>query len=397
MASRAANWEIIRPITRIGKLNKYLEIPAFTEPCGLTRASLFIPNSDTGIFETLTGTPSFASYTLECWAYLNGAQGYENGGLIWAYNSDILANYLAIRCDTDGFRIDSGGLWQPSIIPPIYEWVHLAISRQASGADAILKFYINGELRASTTALGTDNTAGTNWIWYLGSFGATDFKGYIGDARFWNSIRTPDEIKFAYKKYIGNGYADLLEHQRCIDTISASQMQGVGQYAGIMEKDELLSSISTDQYPPIDYGVSFFPLKFVVVADKKHSLKYPIVLPEAANFGLTISWLDSSSRLHRRLLAVPTDRVIDMAPYPAKYSGEKLPLTYNIEVWNLEGESTVTLSEAVQINTSIKTDPTSSIDTTQQVAATPTKVTAIWEPFPLTGFPLFFDNEQNNW
>ena len=67
----------------------------------------------------------------------------------------------------------------------------------------------------------------------------------------------------------------------------------------------------------------------------------------------------------------------------------------NLELWNIDGEATCVLPSDLTLYISYCTNPTTSYDKTHQAAiAAPTVDTTLAEGFPLTPFPLQFNEQQ---
>jgi len=106
-----------------------------------------------------------------------------------------------------------------------------------------------------------------------------------------------------------------------------------------------------------------------------------------------VRWTDEDNVIQRRRLNDMEG--VDIAPFPEKYAGETLPLTYVFECWNVDGASSITLSTDLVIYTSLTSQPTSDTDHVNVVAVTnPTIDTTLGEPFPVTDFPLEFNTQQ---
>jgi hypothetical protein len=144
-------------------------------------------------------------------------------------------------------------------------------------------------------------------------------------------------------------------------------------------------------------GGSFVAALFSVTATEAFSLKFPVTPPTNANFGMVVAYTDDNGDFQHRLLFSPEVGELTINPPIVDYAGEKLPTSFNIEIWNVDGNPTVDMSAALTLNTSVLTDPTSSVDQTKLALTTPTKSIDIYEPFPLAGFPLTFDNAATDW
>ena len=79
---------------------------------------------------------------------------------------------------------------------PLGQWVHVAMSANATG----LKIYLNGTLSGSTgTAYGSPNTSS---VLYLGRYGTGNerFNGNLDDARIYNRALSANEILAIYQQ-----------------------------------------------------------------------------------------------------------------------------------------------------------------------------------------------------
>jgi hypothetical protein len=149
--------------------------------------------------------------------------------------------------------------------------------------------------------------------------------------------------------------------------------------------------ITTDG-APLRYGASFVCNQFSCTVGQNSSIIYPIRdVPDDVDFMLCVAWEDDSGNTQRRRLWDMDG--VDINPMPAAYRGETLPTTFFLEVWNIDGNATATLSETITIYSSITSDPVDATDRTNTSLLTPTQSSALADPFPM-GFPSSFDTQQ---
>jgi len=86
----------------------------------------------------------------------------------------------------------------------------------------------------------------------------------------------------------------------------------------------------------------------------------------------------------------------DVNPIPVTYRGQRLPSTVTLEIWNIDGNTTVDLEDALEMLTSILHVVTSPLTTTRtsDLSTELSINTLLAEPFPLTPFPLTFATQQ---
>ena len=407
MGPRASNWSVIRPFSRVGKLNKTLTIPAFSTRCGLNNLSLYTGESDVMAGAGALTLDISTAFTYEAWikCYSRPVGTYR---FIVGYGSNagndtyscIRLNGQYLECQVFIATVET--LVTSTTLLPQNEWVHVAATFDNTAIT--LSLYINGQLDLAQAVVGPiDNVLLFNSLHLLRNYAVAPngdyFRGSFGMASVRNICLTAEQVAYQYNKVRNTIAADTIDDDVIAywtiiplyikEWVSSTNTPCTGLLYPTSE-------IIKDFYE-LKYGGSFIPILFTVVADVEHSLKFPIERPTGTNFGLQVSWLDDSGILQRRKLFDPESGSIDQSPNIADYNGEKLPLTYTLEVWNKDGYESVDMTSALTFDTSILTNPTFSTDHAKVVLATPAQRTLLYEPFPLTGFPLAFDNAQTNW
>jgi len=236
---RIQNWQVLRPVAKVGRLNKYIDVPAFSEQCFRPNVSLDVTAlQDAIISAPNTSYSGHTGFTFECWI--------KNVSPIASQEQTICRNRRSIG-GNDQWRLsiidsklvfiwlDAISLTEISVtsidLLPHGEWCHVAVSW--SSAEVIL--YINGLLSTRFYGDGTDfyvdgllvaNIAegvdlyvdgvqvlagqvltmaqSINGI-YLISFGSSEtltdlFVGYLAEVRYWGTVQTDENILYKYNK-----------------------------------------------------------------------------------------------------------------------------------------------------------------------------------------------------
>ncbi|MBK8700987.1 MAG: T9SS type A sorting domain-containing protein [Saprospiraceae bacterium] len=124
-------------------------------------------------------------------------QGDVGGFILWSDNYQGLLPVTNIITTTGRYPMSSKFKMKVDV------WNHLAVTYDKNGGAQNFRLYLNGELAASTTAVGDIVTPDVSWI--LGSWGDTyyreSFQGQMDELRFWNKARSGEEIRAAlYQK-----------------------------------------------------------------------------------------------------------------------------------------------------------------------------------------------------
>jgi hypothetical protein len=399
---RIRAWGTKRPIIKIGKLNSTITVPAFSEDCGFALAS----NYFNGFYDTPAGFESASpvdatNATFEAWvkvfADATNITNYaftieENDGSVARVQLGIRNGYLYYR-EWNG-AVD--GYTEVVTTYPIShgEWTHIAVSRSATE----IAYYINGELQGTTARSGETLGALVQERFRLAhsKMGALTFVGSLCEVRVWNETRTADQIKANYWHFINKVIeTGIIIYCRLVTFAADAAYDEVSEVSEFMVAPS--SNAADTSHPALRMGGSFVAALFSVTATEAFSLKFPVTPPTNANFGMVVAYEDDNGDYQRRILFSPEVGELTINPPLVDYAGEKLPTTFNIEIWNVDGNDSVDLASDLTLDTSVLTDPTSSVDQAQQMLATPTKNINLFEPFPLTGFPLTFNNAATDW
>lgn len=274
----------------------------------------------------------------------------------------------------------------------INDWVFIS----ASWDGVTMRIFQNGEEDANTQALALPidecNIGPVNDIGYGGSSFQQYFNGWVSEVRIWNAGRTRQDIlntMYGPRNYNdGSGIDDdLIYYYKCNEGTGSIVIEWVNsENAALVYGTN--ASFETDDAPPLKYGASFVIANFDITLAHKCSLIYPVEAPEDVNMALVVRWEDDEGLIQRRFLW--TVDGVEIAPNPAPYRGERLPLEFSLEVWNIDGEATIDLVEDLILETSIRTLPITSIDTVQPSLADITCNIALASIFPFS-FPVLFN------
>lgn len=390
---------------KIDRLHKYLTIPAINFRACEDNKSLFLANGRY-LQSTIPSTLPMPEFTIEFWinpSALNSSSPtvmtvFKHGtipatrDLLTITNSGIVTYYTA-----------SSGLIGRGKKLVQNQWNHVAITKDA-GADRKLKIYINGDLVNDYI---TNTLASETAILQFGD-PTTGFTGYLSDIRFWNTERTSDQIKQSYKSprsIMFSTEPNLVCYWKCNsitaeglleDIVGAEHLQMYDK-AGVAIADPS-PYLSSDVIYPRSFGASISCATAQVDLGKPCSFKFPFKLPSKTftdNSALVLRWIDDNDVTQRRYLW--TTSGVDFGGVEVtEYAGEKLNNPFYIEVWGTDGEAIITTAEAVSINLSLTTMPTTSVDNVQQKETDITLNNLIYSPiFPLS-FPITFNNAPDS-
>jgi len=335
-------------------------------------------------------------YTLEAW-FMLGPGDIVN----WAYLFRTAGYEIRILPDLRVYCIfrDAGGIqFTLSAAESVGRntWNHVALTWD--NTDNLMRCYINGVLSSVTVATvgNAYNTAGG--MYRLGdTFNTTTAPLYINEFRVWDHKRTQEELlahMYSPRDTIGDANAGLVGYYRfdegvggTVDNlITANPLQlTLTNYAnGDPEW------IDDDSYPR-RYGANWCVAKFHTTMSKVSGFRTPIVLPSDANFALCVSAVDSNSTLTRYVLANPLS--LKLPDSTIIYTGQRLPVTFTLEIWHKDGEPSTLLSAAVNLITATLRVVTTTDYGTLNADATIVIDEEIYTPFPLS-FPLTFDQAR---
>lgn len=368
--------------------------------CGMASNSVCIDADNSYLIES---PAAFAlgfttAFSYECW--IKPTSYGELGNSILIQLNNALGPFFSIVTVSGVF----GGFITTTVssyvvsgpILPVGEWSHIAVTWSSTSNS--LKFYVNGILVSSITTAGVLVSSAGHWI--------VGFFGYINELRIWNEERTPDQINnhkaSPQNTTDGDGVNDGLRYYWRFNQGSGNPTCPISGRI-IKATLDLVNTVtpawSSTEFYPRRYGASFIPGQFAVALSSKSALRFPVIPPANANFGLYVSWLDDDGEtLHRRRLFAPatSQGVVDIAPAPADYAGETLAANYTIEVWNIDGKPTVNLASDIVLQASTLTCPLNNRDVTPVAAPATAPVidSTLAQNFPLTGFPLTFNTQQ---
>ncbi len=388
-------WQNIRPVVPTKLINKKFTVPVFDVECGElhTCVRFFSDGTNQGYADEilLTAVDLTAAVTIEGWVKLDALPAEAStdnfGCLFQRHGVDV---YIAI-----GVHANGSMLWEmlktaahvnittAANTVPVGEWFHYACSWDGT----TMMLYINGVLKGSTAlaapvdagaptrhfiGLGTQTAGSENW---------KHFKGYIDEVRIWNVGRSQNEIVASYlaprNKVAGDGVDDNLKfYYKFQEGSGSTTSESInGGFATLLISVNQYTWITDDGFP-YRYGSSFICSEAEVVVGTPCSLKFPIDKPDDPNHGLFVRYQDTEGEWQRRRLYESGESYdpVNINPFlcPGVYNGERLSETFYIETWNVDGQERATLEEAIDINISITSNPTSGRDHTQLVAATPT-------------------------
>ena len=165
------------------------------------------------------------SFTLEAWVYVNAFQpnpiSFVSEGQGYA-NSTFLSVGLGYD-GSNGGVISAGDWWESSIVMPISQWVHLALTNDVD--NGITYLYVNGALKDSLPG-GLIFHDGLN-NFQLGDYpddpnGANAMNGRLDEVRVWNYVRTADQIKKGMYGYTDPSTAGLVAYYDMADTTTTT-------------------------------------------------------------------------------------------------------------------------------------------------------------------------------
>jgi len=432
---RIQNWQVLRPVAKVGRLNKYIDVPPFSEQCFRPNVSLDVTALQAAYITPNVNYSGHAGFTFECWI--------KNVSPISSQEQTICRNHRSIEND-DQWKLclmdsklvftwlDATSLTEVSVtsidLLPHGEWCHVGVSWSSAG----VILYINGQVSTRFYGDGTDfyvdglfvtniedgvdlyvdgvqvlasqtlamaQAVNSVYLFSIGSSSLTPptalYVGYIAEMRYWSTVQTDENILYKYNKPRNKTAADGVDDELTW-YFSMTDYDSVYIYEDIARSSKItlfLSTvlISTEEYPPLVYGASFVPLVFHVVGGKEHSLKYPVGGLNSLNCALVVAWEDEDGTYQRRHLNLPNG--VDINPPTLEYQGERLPADYDLEVWNIDGQDDVTSTATIRLTTSVSLPRTSPDNSTQTALTTLTEDTTLAQPFPLV-FPLTFNTQQ---
>lgn len=420
--SIAQFWQTLRPIRRVGKSRGIIEVPAFTADCGPGAACFnFMGQENQGIASTYTLTmPNSVTLKLAIKPFnvdsTNDDLGLEILAIRTGAADDSVLVYLNIAGKlTVKFTTYNGGPGQVQTVESVdgavtfFEWNVIDIVYDA--AEELAAIWVNGTCVCFTN----DVEFGLNPVPDLPLVGAqlawdnaTDWPSfYCGLLAIWDKgdLSTFKDATTLAERNISNnwnwfpavstdGDADIIAHWQFDEgtgTTIADIISGA-DFTVTPDPDGPHDWV-TDDYVPLYYGASFIVGRFAIATSSPFSFKFPNTAPEDCDFGLVVSWLDDDNNRISYYLFLPEEG-ISVSPELVKYTGQKIPASgAYLEVWNIDGNRTVTLAAAYELLTSILHNATSYTSATETTDATLTIDTTLAENYPLQ-FPLTFNTQQ---
>lgn len=382
-------WQTLRPIRRVGKLRGILSIPEFEQQITPDQTCLYASKvtGANAIYAEGAGLGEVSTVTLEFYARVMTHSTVHLPSL-W----NILGTLVALRVEAAGnvinvVVINGTGLRTIFNVPiPFNEWFHCAITYDATDG---LMVYINGVLKDSDFAgEGVITTAPRRMYLAHPVDGTRQYE--VAEIRVWDVVRTPDEIAYYFDKLINSGTSGLVSYWRCNESVGESTIQDIGPNGYDIVLDTGYEFF-LDFPIGVKKGVSFVIGRFVIETGKTYSMRFPVRKPYAdVNFMPVIRWLDTDTDTIIRYKLWELDGV-DIAPIPPTYTGQAIPDGASLEIWNIDGNQTVELTESFDIETSIMNVVTSPETTTQEESADmDTFDTSIFQALPLD-LPSTFD------
>jgi hypothetical protein len=370
-------WQTLRKAPLVGRLNKYVTIPAFSVECGPTRGCLYAAHETWDVIELPIGS-QYDSFAVEFWikpqATVDGpaTADYLSSFVTLTYALSGDTYTLELRCApsvsqvvTSINGVEAIDMTTPNIGHNV--WSHVAIVNDA-GSDNEIRLYVNGVL-ADTKATATGGIGVGELAITIGDVGICR----VADVRVWNNAISYDEILYRMDKY--TSHANMLYHFRFNEDFDDT----TATYTGTTT-DASLVYIDDESYPPIGFGASFIAAEFQCALSYPTSFKYPVEKPTTdCNFCLCVRWEDEDGSIQRRKFWTVGE---DIAPDPAEYAGERLPVDCVLEVWNIDGNDTVDLATALSLDIGLTVKATSGEDFTQTAEQTLTKDSALYVTFP---------------
>lgn len=396
MPGIAQFWQTLRPLRKVGKLRGVIIVPEFNEACGPSNISYYSVNSEwtspnIAPVVLLDGT----GITMEAWIKVPGLNRAQNINIMRFGLHRIELSTLGVPSVTlDRNAMAALTVTAPSAVPMV-QWVHIAAT--CDGTNVYL--YVNFELVASSALGGTlDTTAADIYIGDTGTSTGNSTGVQFNEVRQWNYARTLEQLELAAYSPRGSVDVGLNSYFPFHDGTGTTTIPNEitakaydltpNPHAGDMSE-----WLDDDSYP-YAMGASYYPLQFAIDTDGQYySLKYPARKPYASvNFVPCIRWTEGGEVKRYRLWDAITG--FDAAPEIPEYRGERIPDGSFLEIWNLDGNRTVLLTEAFDLETSILHVVENATTTARTSDATPVANTLLAEPFPLTPFPLQFDTQQ---
>ena len=403
-------WQKKRPLVET-KLNRQsITLEAFEAECGFQLPGVAqVPDAYVGYLANVdTGTLTEKECTLEFLYKLNSLATSTDRSIVYLTDASVSILELRYHGASNQFKIIIRDNVPTSVtlntgIPCTTDvWHHYAITREYSGGTTTINFYVDGLLvyTGSTGLLNGNNFVPQYFVYVQDRTGASVYlPGYITNLRLWNTVISPEDIyhnqyrRLAYvSTYNGNlilsywfEYADgtinWANHGADADS-SLGPVIGATSY-----------SVNNNLPDYVGFGSSFIVGQWDVTLSAKTSLVFPITPPDDTTVMLVVRWVDEDGESQRRRLWDLEGVIIDYERI-TPYNGERLPLEFTLEAWNIDGEAMAELPEELVVLTGLTSLPTTDVDHASQEAYDPTLDITLAATFPWT-FPVTFNEAFN--
>lgn len=400
-------WSRYAPAVQTKKIRKNLTIPAFSANCGEPKSCihLFTDNVDQGYVQhfMLAASSLTTALTVEAWVKLDRLPFHESDdayGVIFE-RTNLATQYLWLAINAQGgleLLLRKGGI--PTLFTsglnkvPVGEWFFVC----ASWNGETVNLYINTKLVGSGDLAAPINDVSTRNYIGLGNHAAgaethKQFSGRIDEIRVWSEGRTLNQVVASYKSprnfTAADDVDDALEHYYKFQEGEGSVIldSATGETAAKTVSEDNFAWVTDDGFP-LKYGASFIAKRFTIVSESRLSLNFPVAAPVESDHCLCVSWWDSIAMTTKRRKLYGSDTNLydaeNIWPTPELYNGEKLPLTFYLEFWNVDGRDSINLEDDLVIEVSKITEPTTSRDHTAVVETTPVGDINLGIEFPAT-------------
>jgi hypothetical protein len=375
-------WQTFKKVLPVGKTNKTVTIPAFSEKCGYALGSIFEHNLAGLNYSNEGGQIDLQNqFTIDFYVKLN--QYTASDRLIEITGDSITLSLtivdiyglmrLYLNNSTDYIDEDINSI-------SLYEWHRITVTFDYSVKK--LNLYVDSILVKSSTI------ANKLSIFDFDIVG--NFYGNLSEFKILVDSLSQEEITFTQNKRYSR--TNVVEYWRL------NNLTATGVSTGSIAQDLIFSqtnsnpTLSLTDYPPLKYGASYIVAEFpILTTTNKISLKYPIKKPTTnCNFCLCVRWIDINEIVQRRKFWTVGEKV---NPSPEYYQGETLYSSPVLEIWNIDGNSIVDLVNQLVINTSMVSKAQSSKDHDITSLETIVKNTSLWAAFPWSNPQTF--NEAN--
>jgi hypothetical protein len=393
-------WLNKRPVIETRKINKKLIIPAFSYNSFWARRSLEATASITASCGFALNRDMSSDFTLDFWFKTFSA---DNSSKSILRNHALVSDFeqLFIRLENKSLYIDvqkdaSVDTLKSDDNIAINEWVHITVTYDGS----TIKLYVNGKKQATehivASPLDQDGTGNYALIGALDNSSLNPFTGLYGPIRAWNFAADQFQVTRLFKGpsfVTETGLLMYYPFRQLTNTgIVIRATNEVTGIAGVIASANTGYSVETSDLAPQSLGSSYAVARSVISLDYPVSLLFPAKPPADHNFGLIVSWEDSEGNIQRRSV-FSVDGLINRPAF-SPYRGEKLPIPFELEIWNIDGNPTVNLAEDYTLYISKTTHPLTNIDHESQLEVSTILDNTLAESYALTTFPLVFNTQQ---